>query len=109
MIKSGGENVSSLEVEKAILATEPGIAEVAVVGLAHKHWTEAITALVLPHPGFVVDSEALLRQLRESLSAFKSPKAIVVVEALPKTATGKIQKAKLRVLHARLYDEAGQD
>lgn len=104
VIKSGGENVSSLEVEKAILAAEPGIAEVAVVGLAHAHWTEAITAFVLPRPGATVDAAALLTRLREGLSAFKCPKDIVVLDALPKTATGKVQKAKLRAQHARHYD-----
>ncbi|WP_372656967.1 AMP-binding protein [Hydrogenophaga sp.] len=104
VIKSGGENVSSLEVEKAILATEPGIAEVAVVGLAHAHWTEAITAFALPRPGSALDTGAVLKRLRETLSAFKCPKDIVVLDALPKTATGKIQKAQLRAQYARHYD-----
>jgi acyl-CoA synthetase (AMP-forming)/AMP-acid ligase II len=99
VIKSGGENVSSLEVEKGILETEPGVAEVAVVGLPHPHWTEAITALVVARPGHTIDADTLLRRLRERLSPFKCPKAIVQVPELPKTATGKIQKAKLRQLY----------
>lgn len=55
VIKSDGENVSSLEVEKAILTADSSIAEVAVVGFAHAHWTEAITAFVLPRPGSTVN------------------------------------------------------
>ena len=103
MIKSGGENVSSIEVEKAILETEPAIAEVAVVGLPHPHWTEAITALVVVRPGQAFDADSLLRRLRERLSPFKCPKAVIAVAELPKTATGKIQKAKLRRAHIGHY------
>ncbi|MEN2388241.1 AMP-binding protein [Comamonas sp. A7-5] len=103
VIKSGGENVSSVEVEKAILETEPMLAEVAVIGLPHPHWTEAITAVVKPGDGQNLDTEGLLRRLREGLSPFKCPKAVIVVPELPKTATGKIQKAQLRRTHADFY------
>lgn len=98
-IKSGGENVSSVEVEKAILDMEPAIAEVAVVGLPHPHWTEAITALVVVRPGEDFDAEDLLARMRKRLSPFKCPKAIMKTLELPKTATGKIQKSKLRQTH----------
>lgn len=103
VIKSGGENVSSIEVEKAMLETDPRIAEVAVVGLPHERWTEAITAFVVPSPGAKVEVDRLGEALRERLSGFKCPKDIVVQEALPKTATGKVQKALLRKLHAKHY------
>ncbi|CAN5760915.1 acyl-CoA synthetase [soil metagenome] len=106
VIKTGGENVSSMEVEKAIMANDPSVAEVAVVGLPHAHWTEAITAFVLARPGMVVDEAALLDKLYGQLSGFKCPKSVVVVAALPKTATGKIQKAKLRAQFAGHYQEA---
>lgn len=96
VIKSGGENVSSVEVEKAILETEPAVQEVAVVGLPHPHWTEAITAFVVAKQGKSVNVDALIYRLRERLSPFKCPKAVLVVSELPKTATGKVQKAKLR-------------
>jgi acyl-CoA synthetase (AMP-forming)/AMP-acid ligase II len=105
VIKSGGENVSSIEVEKALLEADPCIAEVAVVGLPHARWTEAITAFVIPRPGFEVDVTRLASNMRERLSGFKCPKDILLKDALPKTATGKVQKARLRQLHAGHYDE----
>jgi acyl-CoA synthetase (AMP-forming)/AMP-acid ligase II len=109
VIKTGGENVSSVEVEKAVLEAEPGIAEVAVVGLPHPHWTEAITALVVPRSQAVIDTDDLLAKLRARLSPFKCPKAIVVVESLPRTATGKVQKAKLRQFYAAHYSREQVD
>ncbi|MGH8790734.1 MAG: AMP-binding protein [Cupriavidus necator] len=99
VIKTGGENVSSAEIEKAILEAEPQIAEVAVIGLPHSHWTEAITALVVARAGKVIDPDDLLARLRTRLSPFKCPKAIIMVAELPKTATGKVQKSKLRQTH----------
>ena len=104
VIKSGGENVSSIEVEKALLEADPRIAEVAVIGLPHAHWTEAITAFIVPTPGAQVELQQLSETLRQRLSSFKCPKDIVVQAALPKTATGKVQKAQLRKLHAGHYD-----
>jgi acyl-CoA synthetase (AMP-forming)/AMP-acid ligase II len=98
VIKSGGENIASIEVEKAIYAAEPAIAEVVVVGLPHARWSEAVTAVV---------EAALGARLRERLSPYKCPKAYVVLEALPKTATGKIQKAVLRERLAAHYGDAG--
>ena len=103
MIKSGGENVASIEVEKAIYAADPGVAEVAVVGLPHERWGEAVTAIVIAKAGARLDEAALLAKVREHLSPFKCPKRIVFTEVMPKTATGKVQKAKLRVELADLY------
>lgn len=96
VIKTGGENVSSVEVEKAILELEPAVAEAAVVGLPHAHWTEAITALLVVRQGASVDLDQLEAKLRARTSAFKCPKSFLIVTELPKTATGKVQKAKLR-------------
>lgn len=107
IIKSGGENVSSLEVETAIYTAAPGLGEVAVVGLPHPHWIEAITAFIALAPGTVFDEAALMAALRETLSTFKRPKALIVVEALPKTATGKVQKHLLRAQFAAHYAEDG--
>lgn len=76
VVKTGRENVPSLEVENAILTAEPGIAEVAVVGLPHERWTEAITAFVLMRAGAVFNEDALQRTLRAHLSAFNCPKSI---------------------------------
>lgn len=107
VIKTGGENVASIEVEKAMYAADPGVAEVAVVGLPHERWGEAVTAIVIPRPGAVLDEADLLAKVRNHLSPFKCPKRVVFTEAMPKTATGKIQKAKLRLELAALY-EAGK-
>lgn len=103
VIKSGGENVASLEVETALYAAEPKILEAAVVGLPHDYWVEAITAFLLPRPGESIDEKELLEKLKGQLSPFKCPKAIVTLDAFPKTATGKIQKVELRRRFADHY------
>lgn len=95
MIKSGGENISSREVEEAIYA-HSSVAEVAVIGLPDPRWIEAVTAFVVPRPGHLPDEGELLVHCRMHLSGFKIPKRIVVVEALPRNASGKILKRELR-------------
>jgi long-chain acyl-CoA synthetase len=107
VIKTGGENVASIEVEKAIYAADPRIAEAVVVGLPHARWTEAITAVVVPKPGERIDEAELIAALKQRLDGFKVPKAVVVVDELPKTSTGKIQKNVVRRHHVDLY--GGQD
>ena len=96
VIKSGGENVASIEVEKAIYAADPNVAEVVVVGLPHDRWTEAVTAVVVPKPGTSLDEEALLSSVKEQVGSFKTPKSVIVVQELPRTSTGKIQKNLVR-------------
>jgi acyl-CoA synthetase (AMP-forming)/AMP-acid ligase II len=103
VIKSGGENVASIEVEKAVYAADPIVQEVAVVGLPHERWGEAITAVVTLKPGEAIEEQALLAKVREHLSPYKCPKRVVFAEAMPKTATGKIQKAELRNSLKDLY------
>ena len=103
VIKTGGENVASIEVEKAIYAADPGVQEVAVVGLPHEHWGEAVTAVVIVKPGHALDEKDLIAKAREHLSPFKCPKRILFAQAMPKTATGKIQKGKLRADLAGTY------
>ena len=103
VIKTGGENVASIEVEKAVYAADPRIAEVVVIGLPHDHWTEAITAVVVPKPGETVDEAALIAALKQRLDRYKVPKAVIVVDQLPKTSTGKIQKNVVRDEHASHY------
>jgi acyl-CoA synthetase (AMP-forming)/AMP-acid ligase II len=103
VIKTGGENVASLEVETALYAVEPGILEAAAVGLPHDRWGEAITAFVIPRPGTEIDEAETLIKLREQLSPFKCPKAVIVVQDFPKTATGKVQKVELRKRFAEYY------
>ena len=100
VIKTGGENVASIEVEKAVYAADPRVAEVVVVGLPHPQWSEAVTAFVVPRPGERIDAAELLATLKTSLAGFKVPKAVVFVDELPKTSTGKIQKNVVRSEHA---------
>jgi long-chain acyl-CoA synthetase len=106
VIKTGGENVASIEVEKAIYAADPRVAETVVVGLPHERWSEAITAFVVPGPGETIDPAGLIAALKERLDGFKVPKAVILVGELPKTSTGKIQKNVVRSEHSKYY-EAG--
>ena len=107
VIKTGGENVASIEVEKAIYAADPSVQETAVIGLPHAHWGEAVTAVVVLKEGAQAQEGELLEKLRDRLSPFKRPKKILFTKAMPKTATGKIQKGKLRSEYRRVYDELG--
>jgi acyl-CoA synthetase (AMP-forming)/AMP-acid ligase II len=103
VIKTGGENVASIEVEKAVYAADERVAEAVVVGLPHERWGEAITAVVVPKPGESIDEPTLISGLKQHLDGYKVPKAVIVVEALPKTSTGKIQKNVVRSEHANHY------
>jgi acyl-CoA synthetase (AMP-forming)/AMP-acid ligase II len=103
VIKTGGENVASIEVERAVYDTEPNVAEVVVVGLPHERWTEAITAVVVPKPGERIDAEDLRLRLKDRLDGYKVPKAVIVTDELPRTSTGKIQKNVVREKHSGHY------
>ena len=103
MIKSGGENVASIEVEKAVYAADPRVAEAVVVGLPHERWSEAVTAVVVPRPGDTIDAAKLIAQLKDQLDGFKVPKSVIITDQLPKTSTGKIQKNVVRSAHAKHY------
>lgn len=105
VIKTGGENVASIEVEKAIYAADSAVQETAVVGLPHARWGEAVTAIVVVKEGRQIVEHELLQKLGDHLSPFKRPKRIVLTSAMPKTATGKVQKNKLRADYARIYAE----
>ena len=103
MIKTGGENVASVKVEAAILA-HPAVAGVAVLGLPHARWSEAVCAFVLRKPGAECDEAAIIEHCRSRLGAFEVPKAVRFVESLPATATGKVQKHLLRKQYAQLLE-----
>src|SRR6202044_1922114 len=77
VIKTGGENVASIEVEKAVYAAEPRVAEVVVVGLPHDRWSEAVTAVVVPKPGESIDSGELIAAVKTRLDGFKVPKSVI--------------------------------
>ena len=95
VIISGGENISSVEVE-GVLIRHPAIAEVAVVGLADDRWGETPHAFVVLRSGVSVTGEELREFARANLAHFKAPRDYHFVTELPKTATGKIQKYVLR-------------
>lgn len=95
MIKSGGENVASQEVEEAI-AQHPGVSEVAVIGLPDPYWIEKVVACVVPAPGAAITEDELLAHARARLATFKVPKQFVLMNEFPKNPTGKILKRVLR-------------
>jgi acyl-CoA synthetase (AMP-forming)/AMP-acid ligase II len=95
VIISGGENVSSIEVEDAIFS-HPEVAEVAVIGIPDEKWGEMVMALVVTADGSTLSSDDLIAYTRTKLAGYKCPKVIEFREALARTATGKLQKFKLR-------------
>jgi fatty-acyl-CoA synthase len=97
LIISGGENIYPAEVER-VLREAPGVAEGAVCGRADPRWGEVPVAVVVPGPGF--DRVAVLRHFEGQLARFKHPRDLVVVQALPRTALGKVELAGLRALAA---------
>lgn len=101
MIKTGGENVASREVEEAIYA-HPAVAEVAVFGVSHPRWIEAVTAAVVLRSGQTLTADELIAFCREGLAGYKTPKYVVIVDQLPKNASGKILKRALRDAYASL-------
>jgi acyl-CoA synthetase (AMP-forming)/AMP-acid ligase II len=94
VIISGGENVSSIEVEDALMS-HADVKEVAVIGIPDEKWGELVTALVVPARDGVTPQD-LIAHCRTNLAGYKCPKRIDFVDALPRTATGKLQKFKLR-------------
>ncbi len=104
MIKTGGENVASREVEEVIFH-HPDVAEVAVFGLPHPTWIEAVTAVVVPKAGTALTAESVVTHARASLAGFKAPKHVEIVDQLPKNASGKILKRDLRQKFAALFDQ----
>ncbi|SDD94890.1 acyl-CoA synthetase [Rhodococcus tukisamuensis] len=95
MVISGGENVYPAEVEQQ-LYRHRAVAEVAVIGVPDETWGEAVAAVVVCKPGQQVGGDELISWLRERLAHFKCPRAVVFVDELPRTATGKILKRELR-------------
>lgn len=95
MIITGGMNVYTTEVENAIQGC-PGVGQVAVVGLPHPDWGEAVTAFVVRAPGAATSEQQILNHCRDELSAYKRPKAVHFVDSLPLTAYGKLDKKALR-------------
>ncbi|WP_417629128.1 AMP-binding enzyme, partial [Pararhodobacter aggregans] len=95
MYISGGENVYPAEVERVLQQVE-GIREVAVFGVPHPRWGETGHAAVVLAPGSTLDEERIIAICREALARYKLPSGVTFLEALPRNATGKIQKNVLR-------------
>jgi fatty-acyl-CoA synthase len=95
VIISGGENISSPEIE-AILYQHPSVLECAVIGVPHSQWGETPKALVVLREEGQVTSEEMIGYCRENLAHFKCPTSVDFLENLPRTATGKLQKFRLR-------------
>src|SRR5437763_1199688 len=95
VIISGGENISSVEVE-GVLLRHPAVEEIAIVGFPHERWGEAPHAFVVLHEGAHANERELREFARANLAHFKAPHSVTFVKELPKTATGKIQKYVLR-------------
>ncbi|RLA37860.1 MAG: hypothetical protein DRQ64_09310, partial [Gammaproteobacteria bacterium] len=107
IVKSGGENVSSVKVESCILACE-GVANVGVIGLPHDHWGEAVTAVVSRKPGAELDEGSIVEHCKTILGGFETPKRVIILDQLPMTATGKVKKHVLREEYAELFANAGK-
>ncbi|MBM3692809.1 MAG: long-chain fatty acid--CoA ligase [Actinobacteria bacterium] len=113
VIVTGGENVSSLEVEQ-VIHTVPAVGEVAVVGVPDPRWGENVCAVVVPRTGALdADAQAdalaevVVAAVRAELAGYKRPRHVVVVDALPKNATGKVVKAELRAWLAQHPERLG--
>jgi len=99
MIKTGGENVASADVEVALFRN-PKIADVSIIGLPDEVWGEAITAVVVPAPGESLDEEAVIAWSKENMARYKVPKRVVIVDELPRNPSGKVLKRELRTKYS---------
>src|ERR1019366_4415345 len=95
VIITGGENVSSIEVEDCLFQ-HPAVAEAAVIGVPDEKWGETIKALVVLREGHTASERELIDHCREQLAHFKAPRSVEFRDELARTATGKLQKFKLR-------------
>jgi len=95
IVISGGENISTVEVEQTLLS-HPAVIDVAVIGIAHEHWGERPKAFVVLEAERVVGEDELIEHVRARIAHFKAPDTIEFVTALPRTSTGKVQKYELR-------------
>jgi acyl-CoA synthetase (AMP-forming)/AMP-acid ligase II len=95
IIITGGENVSSIEVEDCVYSCD-GVAECAVIGVPDEKWGETIKAIVVLTPEASVTQEQVIAHCKSHMAGFKAPTSVDFVDAIPRTATGKVQKFKLR-------------
>jgi fatty-acyl-CoA synthase len=95
VIISGGENVSSLEIED-VLYKHPDVLEAAVIGVPSEKWGETPLAIIVPREGSSPTEDEIIAHCRANLAHFKAPSKVEFVQALPRTATGKLKKVELR-------------
>ena len=98
MIISGGENVYPAEVENA-LHGHPAVADVAVIGVPDETWGEAVKAVIVPNPGFEPDLDDLVAFARKRIAGYKLPRALAIVDELPRNPSGKVLRRVLREAH----------
>ncbi|MEV4077011.1 long-chain fatty acid--CoA ligase [Nonomuraea fuscirosea] len=103
LVKSGGEWISSVELEGAIMA-DPRVAEAAVIGVPHPRWGERPVAYVVPQPGAVLTADDVREHLTTHVARWWIPEEVHFVPEIPKTATGKFSKRQLRLQHPRSDD-----
>ena len=102
VVKSGGENVSTVEVESLIF-NHPKVADATIVGLPHPRWIEAVTAFVVPKPGESITEEEIIQFCKQNLAGYKVPKKVVVLNEIPKNPSGKVLKKDIRNQFKDLY------
>ncbi|HMO75898.1 MAG TPA: long-chain-fatty-acid--CoA ligase [Sphingopyxis sp.] len=105
MIVSGGENVYPAEVESAIMGC-PGVADVAVIGVPDDKWGESVKALIVPAADGAPDPAAVVAWARERIAAYKAPKSIDFIDALPRNPSGKVLRRELRAPYWEGRDRA---
>jgi fatty-acyl-CoA synthase len=95
VVVSGGENISTIEVEQAIVS-HPAVLEAAVIGVPDEQWGERPKGFVVLADGKSATEDELIEHVKSKIARYKAPKAVEIVEELPKTSTGKVQKFELR-------------
>jgi fatty-acyl-CoA synthase len=103
VVISGGENISTVEIEQALL-THQAVLEAAVIGAPDEKWGERPKAFVVLKPGETASEQDLIDHVKSTIARYKAPKAVAFLDKLPTTSTGKIQKFELRE-----REWAGQD
>jgi malonyl-CoA/methylmalonyl-CoA synthetase len=105
LIISGGYNIYPKEIE-LVLDAQPGVMESAVIGVSHADFGETVLALIVPAPGAAPDIDQIKRAVAGSLARFKHPRALLIVDELPRNTMGKVQKNLLRTQYKNLFDPA---
>lgn len=102
VVKSGAENVSTVEVE-SVIADHAKVADIAIVGFPHPRWMEAVTAFVVAKPNESITEEEIIQFCKENLAGYKVPKKVIMLDELPKNPSGKVLKKDLRSQFQDIY------